>query len=268
MLTNNEIKLLKARVAAGNVFWLDQAGAPHKVFSINLRCATNPSDPKHKEPAAILSAKRALPLRLHAITRFVTLAPVVLGDPMGPTTYPQRVAEALAVLCNGKTPPAGYVEAWLLDEHELLQDWAVSNASVCWAQGLGVIDAAVALAESPEEGIGGVGQTGEHQSSEEYFASGEWQPLSKVGQVRPGDALRFKFGSNMMLARGEVLQILSAGAESESVVYRFDGHRSLMFRTNRVLSGQCKHKDVEVQPARRVPGESRIRKIEEEQHGK
>lgn len=82
MLTNAEIQLLKARVDAGNVFWLDQVDVPQKVVAI--------SQLPDEVPSAILSSGCAVLLREVTASRFVGVSPVDLGDPMVPMTkgYP------------------------------------------------------------------------------------------------------------------------------------------------------------------------------------
>lgn len=66
--------------------------------------------------------------------------------------YVNRVTDALRLLCGGRTPPPVLVLGWLNLTNEGLQDWAVCNTELNWAQGIEVIDAALSLAGSPEEG--------------------------------------------------------------------------------------------------------------------
>jgi hypothetical protein len=74
------------------------------------------------------------------------------------TTYAERFAHAVAVLC-GAQPPADMVAEWIANidvngEHRL-QSWVLSQAATpSWAQGIVVLDAAHVLANDPEEGVG------------------------------------------------------------------------------------------------------------------
>lgn len=70
-----------------------------------------------------------------------------------PTTYAQRFAEAVALLCR-EMPPADMVAAWIdrsSGDHSL-QDWACERAPA-WAQGIGLLDAAHVMADQPTEGV-------------------------------------------------------------------------------------------------------------------
>lgn len=76
-----------------------------------------------------------------------------------PTTWMERFRDALTVLCGGKEPSLELCEKWLSNEQDSngsdpLQDWVCCNTVLPWSQGIIVIDAAYALAESPEEGSG------------------------------------------------------------------------------------------------------------------
>ena len=70
-----------------------------------------------------------------------------------PTTWIQRFREALTLLC-GEAPPEGMAEAWDAHESEALQDWALNHCPLSWAMGIVVIEAAMSLADQPEEGVG------------------------------------------------------------------------------------------------------------------
>jgi len=78
------------------------------------------------------------------------------------TGYVDRFLESLALLCGGKTPPRQLVIDWETDEGEELQDWAACNAAVPWATGIGTIEAAQAMASTPEEGM-------DHELREDAF---------------------------------------------------------------------------------------------------
>lgn len=74
MLTDNDIRLLQARVAAGNVFWLDRDGLPVKVSCVKPKGLSG-------EPVAMLANRRAVLLPPDQdVGRFVTMAPVAFVD--------------------------------------------------------------------------------------------------------------------------------------------------------------------------------------------
>lgn len=81
------------------------------------------------------------------------------------TTYLQRFGDAMQLLCQGHRPSDDILEAWLFHENERLQEFACNNGPE-WAQGIGLIDAAMVLADNPEEGH-------EHQTLEEAKAERE-----------------------------------------------------------------------------------------------
>lgn len=69
-----------------------------------------------------------------------------------PTTYLQRLGDALELLCAGHRPPDEMMTAWLdTDRDDMrLQSFACEHGP-SWAQGIGVIDAARTLADEPTE---------------------------------------------------------------------------------------------------------------------
>lgn len=69
------------------------------------------------------------------------------------TTWIQRFREALTLLC-GEAPPEGMAEAWDAHESEELQEWALNHCCLPWCMGIVVIEAAMSLADQPEEGAG------------------------------------------------------------------------------------------------------------------
>lgn len=75
-----------------------------------------------------------------------------------PTTWLQRFVQALSMLCRGKQPPIHFCEMWMRHEDingvEPLQEWAVNNSGIYWATGIGIIEAAEAMADTPIEGAG------------------------------------------------------------------------------------------------------------------
>jgi len=69
-----------------------------------------------------------------------------------PTTYLQRLGDAMALLCAGNRPPNEMMTAWLDTERDdiRLQEFACKHGPT-WAQGIAVIDAAQVLADQPTE---------------------------------------------------------------------------------------------------------------------
>jgi hypothetical protein len=63
-----------------------------------------------------------------------------------------RFASAVTLLCKGRKPPAGLVAGWLDRSDDGLQEFAIDNGPA-WAQGIALLDAAKALADSPVEGV-------------------------------------------------------------------------------------------------------------------
>ncbi len=74
------------------------------------------------------------------------------GDWTKPTTVAQRLADAVQLLCGGKRPPDDMVQGWLnaeLDDTRL-QSFCADHGPA-WAQGIGLIDAAMVLVDQPTE---------------------------------------------------------------------------------------------------------------------
>lgn len=70
-----------------------------------------------------------------------------------------RVSQALALLCD-EAPPMDLVQLWLdYDESfvetgaDNLQDWAATHSRLNWFMGITVIEAAILLAEEPDENL-------------------------------------------------------------------------------------------------------------------
>jgi hypothetical protein len=78
------------------------------------------------------------------------------------TLYIDRVVDTLALLCGGIRPPRELVVAWEENTSEELQSWAMCNAASPWATGIGTIEAAQTMANTPEEGMG-------HQDREDAY---------------------------------------------------------------------------------------------------
>lgn len=78
------------------------------------------------------------------------------GDPDQPTTWDYRFQMALALLCNNHLPDERLCRLWRDEEdedaHEALQSWVLSHCALSWATGIGTIEAAMTLADTPDEG--------------------------------------------------------------------------------------------------------------------
>lgn len=168
MLTKDQINQLKKRVKLGDVFWKDSDGVCHRVRGVNLKWVEFADEPKLHEPAALLEGGGAVALHNVELSTFVTTMPLALGDGYTPTTYVERLTDALALLCGGNRPDEALVIDYFDDDGFELQDWAINHTSLPWTTGIGVIEAAMALAETPIEGIG-EGRGPEHQTREEAF---------------------------------------------------------------------------------------------------
>jgi hypothetical protein len=74
-------------------------------------------------------------------------------DGEGSTSWEFRFSEALRVLCGGVKPPDEFLKSWLNDQDSIeLQEWVVNNCVLHWAMGITTIEAAMALADQPDEG--------------------------------------------------------------------------------------------------------------------
>ncbi|HDR9106057.1 TPA: hypothetical protein QDB04_002914 [Burkholderia vietnamiensis] len=71
------------------------------------------------------------------------------------TGYLDRFVDALELLCIAR-PDRDLCEQWLRHApgSERLQDWTVDHVRANWGTGIGAIEAAEVMAESPEEGAG------------------------------------------------------------------------------------------------------------------
>jgi hypothetical protein len=70
------------------------------------------------------------------------------------TDYLVRFADALEIMCTAR-PDIALCEQWLRNtpEGDHLQDWAVDHMRANWGTGIGVLEAAETMAETPEEGM-------------------------------------------------------------------------------------------------------------------
>lgn len=69
-----------------------------------------------------------------------------------PTTKPQRMSDAVALLCAGKRPSDDLVQGWLAGTDDGLQEFAATHGPA-WAQGIGLLDAAAVMVDQPTEGV-------------------------------------------------------------------------------------------------------------------
>lgn len=69
-----------------------------------------------------------------------------------PTSYYQRMSDAITLLCAGKRPPEKMVFSWLDSTSEELQEFCIEHGPA-WAQGIVLIDAARVMADTPTEGV-------------------------------------------------------------------------------------------------------------------
>lgn len=75
-----------------------------------------------------------------------------LSDWRTPTKYLDRLGDAMQLLCSGKRPGDDLLTEWINDTNEKLQDFACEHGPA-WAQGIGLIDAAMVMARQPTEGV-------------------------------------------------------------------------------------------------------------------
>lgn len=72
------------------------------------------------------------------------------GDWMKPTTVAQRLGDVLQLLCGGRRPSDAMVAGWLDKTSEELQSFC-ANHGPAWAQGIGLIDAAMVMVDQPTD---------------------------------------------------------------------------------------------------------------------
>lgn len=72
------------------------------------------------------------------------------------TTHIERLGDAFELLCAGKRPPDQMILDYFNDDLDSfeLQEFCVAHCPLAWSQGIVVIDAALALADEPAEGVG------------------------------------------------------------------------------------------------------------------
>ena len=101
-------------------------------------------DPDHLSEVA---RARATSMRAREV-----IAQKASADWTKPTTKLQRMSDAVTLLCDGKRPSDRLVQGWLDKTDEGLRDFAATHGPA-WAQGIGVLDAAAVLADTPTEGV-------------------------------------------------------------------------------------------------------------------
>jgi hypothetical protein len=103
------------------------------------------------------------------------------------TGYLERFADALEILCTER-PPLELCELWLRHvepQGVLLQDWAINHTRANWGTGIGVLEAAEVLAETPEEGMDHEGYRADFRPEAEPVAD---HAETARPQVDPADA--------------------------------------------------------------------------------
>lgn len=102
------------------------------------------------------------------------------GDWEAPTTVAQRLGDAVQLLCNGKRPPEAMVVGWLDHSSEELQSFCADHGPA-WAQGIGLIDAAMVMVDQPTEIT-----TPEHQDRDhEHLAPTEAAAMAATVPAEP-----------------------------------------------------------------------------------
>lgn len=165
-MNTKEIKILQARVAAGNVWWTNGSKS-RLVKEVKLTSAQNGK--QVRRPVAVLAEfDEELALAAVDASVFVVQLPCMVEMHMEPVGFLERFTGALALLCGGRRPEEALVRDWFNPELNSfrLQDWAVANMTVAWGTGIGVLDAATAMADNPEEGI-------DHETRDEFILTSQ-----------------------------------------------------------------------------------------------
>jgi hypothetical protein len=105
------------------------------------------------------------------------------GDWRTPTSVLQRFGDAMQLLCSGRRPDDAALAEWLDKDSDgrALQEFAAEHGPA-WAQGIGLIDAALTMVDQPTEGV-------DHefrevtQAQPEQAAQGVGEPLQQ--RVQP-----------------------------------------------------------------------------------
>lgn len=183
MMTDTQIRLLKEELKRNTrVYWMDPDKVAHSVRGVQLKWVENKDEPDLAEPVAKLASGKVVALLNVDISEFVMVQPLHLQSWHVPTQYVDRFIQAMQLLCLGNSPSREMVESWFSSDNDDLQQWAVNNTAMTWATGIGTIEAAMALADTPEEGIsGGNGQ--EHQTREEAFPQNHPESAPAVGLI-------------------------------------------------------------------------------------
>lgn len=96
-------------------------------------------------------------------------------DWLTPTSYRDRFADAVALLC-GRRAPEDMIDGWLApdSEDDRLQHFAADHGPA-WAQGIVLLDAAAVMADTPTEGV----EHGERQAA----AKASVEPLTEAQRI-------------------------------------------------------------------------------------
>lgn len=168
-MTDTEIRLFSQNARRlTNLFWRAPGGLAHQVVRVEAKWMEDAGHPKQARPVVVLANGSVASLQNAELSQFFVAQPLLLGESQVPTRFVERVMDSLALLCHGERPPRGMVEAWFRDESEELQDWALNHAAPYWATGIGTLEAAVMMADTPEEGISD-GNGPEHEDRKEAF---------------------------------------------------------------------------------------------------
>lgn len=148
-LSTKDIGKLATYAAAAHTYLADLCFRPNH-GSISL------DEVKHLNDALMRDFKQQFELcKGDVIDSFVSFEDFKI-DPEESTTYPYRFQMALALLCGNHLPNIRLCERWLdesnEDAHRALQEWALDHSVMPWATGIGVIESALALADTPDEG--------------------------------------------------------------------------------------------------------------------
>jgi hypothetical protein len=122
------------------------------------------------------------------------------------TLYIDRVVEALTLLCGGKAPARELVVAWEENTSEELQSWAVCNVAAPWGTGIGTIEAAQVMADTPEEGM-------DHQYRDDAYPRGvDLTERRDTSAVDLSERITAVYGDNWSLqVNGDGTGSLTAG---------------------------------------------------------
>ena len=153
------------------------------------------------------------------------------GDWTQPTTVALRLGDAMQLLCGGKRPPDDMVQQWLDNTSESLQEFAASNGPA-WAQGIGLIDAALVLVDQPTEvtAIDNTDRDHERRAARAHTADSVLEDATRAAARALSDRVaemcnvdkedHWKYHSDDVLSDAELVvsTYLAARAPAESVL--------------------------------------------------